>query len=157
MTTLIPALLQVIGELAHFRRWAVRRLAFGKLTTPQPPSHGLLPDAEGPTDGRLRVAAVEQGNDLLVTFQASLSAQLSWRYLGRHRWRTVLSELCGIRLWCLRCRFFGGRHNQLSAMRFQHPFHGGREVDEEMEAIGYLLRLWCPARRPFSIKPATIP
>jgi len=68
-----------------------------------------------------------------------------------------LAELCGLRLWCLRCRFLGGRHNQLSAMRFQHPFHGRREVDEEVEAIGDLLRLWCPARRPFGIKPATIP
>jgi len=63
------------------------------------------------------------------------------RYSGWHRRRTVLAEITNLGLWCLRGRLFNGNQNQLPTALFQHPLHRRREVDEEVEAIGDLLRL----------------
>ena len=47
VATLIPALLEIVGKLVHFRWPTVRRLPFGKLSSPQPAPDGLPFHAQG--------------------------------------------------------------------------------------------------------------
>ena len=72
--------------------------------------------------------------------------------LGRRR---LFAYLRYIELWWFRRRLFDGRQNQLSAGLFQNALH--REVHQQREAVGDLLRLGCPESRPFGIQAATIP
>jgi hypothetical protein len=66
VATLVPALLQVSGELAHLRKDAMRRLPFGNLPCHSYRHMVFHPMPRGPADGRLRLARLEQGEDFLA-------------------------------------------------------------------------------------------
>ena len=79
MTALLPALLEIVSKVVHFWRLTVRRLPFGKLPAPQPAPNGLPSDPHDAADGRLRLAGLEQGYDLLIALHSAFPAQLGLR------------------------------------------------------------------------------
>ena len=52
---------------------------------------------------------------------------------------------------------FGWRQDQLPAPLFQHPLHGRGEVQDEMESVGNLLRLWGSQRSALGVKTTAVP
>src|ERR1017187_842231 len=71
VTTLVPALLQVIGELAYLGWSTMWRFTFRKLSSPQPTPNCLPLHLQFASDLGLRAASLEQGHDLLVPLQSS--------------------------------------------------------------------------------------
>ena len=110
MATLVPALLEVVGKLIHLGGSAMRWLPFRKLSPPQPTPDGFPLHAQLAADLSLRVAGLEQGDDLLVPRHPPLTPQLR---TGEPNSAGRIRVLAG----CLYSRWgiFDRRQNQLSA------------------------------------------
>jgi hypothetical protein len=79
---LIPALPQILFELADVTIPADHRLALRKLSGPEPSPHGFDRDTERLTNPALAVAVSMQGNNLVVAFESPLSALLLPAFFG---------------------------------------------------------------------------
>src|ERR1700751_5576884 len=76
MTALIPALLQILMELADVAATARHRFPLGKLTGAQPAANRFALDADLKADGPLCVAQTMQFNDSLIALVSALAALL---------------------------------------------------------------------------------
>ena len=76
MTSLLPALPEIGFELANVTIPADHRLSLRKLSGPEPSPHGFDRDAERLADPALAMPVSMEGNNLVVTFESTLSALL---------------------------------------------------------------------------------
>ena len=133
-----------LGKLVYLRWPTVWRFPFGKLPSSQPTPNRFPFHPQGAADSRLGLAGLKQGEDFLVALQPPLSAQLRLRRLGWHDHRNIggdSGDITGVGGWRSGRRIIAGWQDQLSTSLLEHPFHRCREIQDEMEPIGYLLGL----------------
>lgn len=136
MTALLPAFAEVCLKLGHLLPAPARSPALGKLVCAQPPSHCLDTDGRFTADGRLREATPIWIHDAFIALQPALTALLLPKLRDPDS-VTVLGSRGRLQSGgvCLRWQ------NQFAAMRFQHPGGGRRQVQDQVESVGRLLRL----------------
>ena len=96
MATFRPALMEIVAKLGHFRRRTVWGHSFRKLSASEPAPDGLPSYSKSLTDGHLRVAGVEQSDDLLVALPSALSAQLRLGGDDRREYCSIWNVVTGI-------------------------------------------------------------